>query len=377
LRARQVSAARTNSTPGDANSEAAMISAPHSGCMDQALTRQKLRDLRRLVAEDDRIAIVLQDDPDPDAMSSAIALRTLLGRNKQTTPIFAFTPVTRPENRTMTHLLEIEVAPAVTEELREFDKIAMVDVEPPYFGARIPRADIVIDHHPNYEIGLAPFEDIRVDYGATATIMTEYLMIAEEHISERLATALLYGIRSDTLALSRRATEADLEAFTHLYPIANYNLLRQIDRPELPLSFARILARAMARLEVRDGLVVLHAGAVERDDLIVQLAEFCLQFEGVEWVAVSGKLGPNLVVAVRNHGVGRGNAGETAKQIFGAMGSAGGHRDMAKAVVPLRKWRQQEGTSRDRAVESRMRELFIAALLGDASEDRAAARNGG
>src|SRR5713101_5672410 len=122
--------------------------------MDHALTRQKIKELRALVVESDRIAVVLQDDPDPDAMSSAIALRTLLGRNKQTTPIFAFTPVTRPENRTMTHLL-------------------------------------VIDHHPNYAAGLAPFEDIRVGYGATATIMTEYLRTAEEHISERLATALL------------------------------------------------------------------------------------------------------------------------------------------------------------------------------------------
>src|SRR5712692_329250 len=236
--------------------------------MDQALTRQKIKELRALVNESDKIAIVLQDDPDPDAMSSAIALRTLLGRNKLTTPIFAFKPVTRPENRTMTHLLEIEVAPATTEGLRTYDKIAMVDVEPPYFGERLPRADIVIDHHPGYETGLAPFEDIRVDYGATATIMTEYLVTAEEHISERLATALLYGIRSDTLALSRRTTEADLQAFTHLYPLANYNLLRQIDRPELPLSFARMLARAMDRLVVRDGLAAIHLGAVERDDLI-------------------------------------------------------------------------------------------------------------
>src|SRR5580704_15535607 len=120
--------------------------------MDDNLTKHKVKELRAMVSEGDRVAILLQDDPDPDAMSSAIALRTLLGRNKQTTPIFAFTPVTRPENRTMTHLLEIEVAPAVTEELREFDKIAMVDVEPPYFGERMPRADIVIDHHPNYEI---------------------------------------------------------------------------------------------------------------------------------------------------------------------------------------------------------------------------------
>src|SRR6202161_3530202 len=105
--------------------------------MDDNLTKHKIKDLRALVSDGDRVAIVLQDDPDPDAMSSAIALRALMGRNKQTTPIFAFKPVTRPENRTMMHLLEIEVAPADTEELRQFERIAMVDVEPAYFGDRI------------------------------------------------------------------------------------------------------------------------------------------------------------------------------------------------------------------------------------------------
>jgi len=347
--------------------------------MDQALTRQKIRELRAIVGDDDRIAIVLQDDPDPDAMSSAIALRALLGRNKLTTPIFAFKPVTRPENRTMTHLLEIEIAPATTEELRDYDKIAMVDVEPPYFGERLPRADIVIDHHPGYQTGLAPFEDIRVGYGSTATIMTEYLIAAEERISERLATALLYGIRSDTLALSRRVTENDVQAFLHLYPLANYSLLRQIDRPELPVSFARILSRAMARLEVRDGLIACHLGTVERDDLIVQTADLCLQFEGVEWVAVSGKLGPNLVIAVRNHGIGRGNAGEMVKRLFAEIGSAGGHRNMAKAVIPLRKWRQRERTTRDQAIGERLRELFTAAMVGEAENSdlhSPASRNG-
>jgi len=334
--------------------------------MDNAYTKQKLKELRAAVSETDRIAIVLQDDPDPDAMSSAIALRALLGRNKQTTPIFAFTPVTRPENRTMTHLLEIEVASADTEELRSYDRIAMVDVEPPYFGERLPRADIVIDHHPGYEKGLAPFEDVRVGYGATATIMTEYLINADEKISERLATALLYGIRSDTLALSRRVTENDVRAFMHLYPLANYNLLRLIDRPELPIGFAKVLARAMKRMEIRDGLVILHLGTVERDDLIVQVADFCLQFEGVQWVAVAAKLAGNLVVAVRNHGVGRSNAGDLVKRLFGDIGSAGGHRHMAKAVVPLRKWRQREGTTRDLAIESRLRDLFVGGLLGEA-----------
>jgi len=245
--------------------------------MDQPVMRQKLEKLRTIVREGDRVAILLQDDPDPDAMSSAMALRALLGRNKLTMPIFAFTPVTRPENRTMAHLLGIEVVPADIRALQEFDKIAMVDVEPPYFGGRLPRADIVIDHHPGYKTGIAPFEDIRISYGATATIMTEYLISANEHISERLATALLYGIHTDTLALSRRVTKADIEAFTHLYPLASYHSLRQIDRPQLPLDFAHVLSRALRRLMVRSGLLVLHLGRVERDDLIVQMADFCLE----------------------------------------------------------------------------------------------------
>jgi len=334
-----------------------------------------------MVGEGDRVAIVLQDDPDPDAMSSAMALRTLLGRNKQTTPFFSFKPVTRPENRTMVHLLEIEVQPASTEALSEFDKIAMVDVQPAYFEAKLPRADIVIDHHPGYEGGEAPFEDVRTKYGATATIMTEYMISADERISERLATALLYGIRSDTLDLSRRTTDDDLQAFVHLIPLANYNLLREIDRPELPLSFARILARAMKRLKIKDQLVVLNLGPVERDDLIVQLADFCLQFEGVNWVAVAGKLGSNLVIAVRNQGMGRDNAGEAVKNLFGEIGSAGGHRNMAKAVIPLRAWRRREGTTREAAIEPRLRELFAAEVAGEresADSSRAPAwRNGG
>src|SRR5438445_11285590 len=134
--------------------------------MDKEFTRQKLKELRALVSEGDRVAILLQDDPDPDAMASAMALRTLLGRNKQTTPFFAFKPVTRRENRTMVHLLEIDIEPASIEELTEYDKIAMVDVQPPFFGDRLKRADIVIDHHPNYEPTQAPFMDVRTKYGA-------------------------------------------------------------------------------------------------------------------------------------------------------------------------------------------------------------------
>ena len=337
-----------------------------------SLTKHKLRELKSIVADADRIAIVLQDDPDPDGIASAMALRTLLGRNKVTTPIFSFTPITRPENRAMVHLLEIEVTETDSSQLAHYERIAMVDVQPPYFAGKLPRADIVIDHHPGYTSDNAPFEDVRVRYGATATILTEYLVNAGASISERLATALLYGIESDTLNLQRRVSDEDLQAFTQLYPLANYGLLKRIRRPELPLRFARILSRAMNRFRIENHLVVIHLGPVERDDLIVQLADFCLQFEDVEWVAVSGKHEGNLSIAVRNHGMGR-SAGEAVKRLFGDIGSAGGHRNMAKAVVPIRNWRRREGSSLDKRIEPRLRELFEADLAQNLAEDRAGA----
>jgi nanoRNase/pAp phosphatase (c-di-AMP/oligoRNAs hydrolase) len=209
--------------------------------------------------------------------------------------------------------------------------------------------------------------------------MTEYLICADERISERLATALLYGIRSDTLALSRRVTDDDLQAFVTLYPLANYNMLKQIERPELPAEFARILSRALARIEVVDGLAVLNLGQVERDDIIVQVADFCLQFEGVEWVAVAGKLGSDLVIAVRNYAMSGDNAGEAVKNLFADIGSAGGHRNMAKAVIKQTAWRRREGSTRDRFVEERLRELFLAEISGERKrhESRLASRNGG
>src|SRR6202044_2268708 len=121
----------------------------------------------------------------------------------------------------------------------------------------------------------------------------------------------------------------------------------------------------MKRLVVRDHLVVLNLGIVERDDIIVQMADFCLQFEGVSWAAVAGKLGGKLVISVRNYGMSGHNAGEVVKNLFEDIGSAGGHRNMAKAVIPLRAWRRREGTTSDASIEPRLRELFLEGLMGD------------
>ncbi len=339
--------------------------------VDRAANKARLEQLRKVTDGAERVALLLQDDPDPDGIASAIALRTVLGRNRATTPLFSFGSTTRAENLAMLRLLDVSVEPAETEVLRGFPCIALLDVQPVYFEERIPHAHVVIDHHPRVAAIDAEYSDLRPQYGATSTILTEYLEACDVDVSQRLATALLYGIKSDTLMLNRETGPADLRAFMALYPLTNYNVLRRIERPELPLSFARFLVRVLPRLRKQMGLLTLHVGSVDREDIIPQLADFCLQFENTEWVAVAGKWHDELIISVRNPGYVR-SAGDVVRKLFNSIGRAGGHRTMAKARVPLRHWRKHFGSTHDAAIAAALESLFLQELYGEAAEEATA-----
>jgi nanoRNase/pAp phosphatase (c-di-AMP/oligoRNAs hydrolase) len=183
-------------------------------------------------------------------------------------------------------------------------------------------------------------------------MLVEYLLCRGNNVGTRLATALLYGIKSDTFLLGRETNAWDVEAFSYLYPLANHNLLRRIERPELPPTAIDALGRALRTRRVRDKVAFVFLGSVEREDLIPQIADFCLQFEGVEWAVVSGIFESDLVISVRNVGYVKA-AGKVLKDAFGGIGAAGGHGSMAKAIIPLeaiaRRWK---ATSRNTAAIS-------------------------
>jgi nanoRNase/pAp phosphatase (c-di-AMP/oligoRNAs hydrolase) len=322
-------------------------------CAPQLLdtvNRQKLDKIRSLFREKDKVHILLQHDPDPDGIGSALALRELLGRNRSTTPIVTFGEVSRPENVAMLRLLEIQIDKVTHEDLHHNDaRLALVDVQPPYFEAPIGKVDLVVDHHPKRASFSARFTDIRPHYGATSTIFTEYLRAAGAAPSQRLATALLYGIKSDTLFLERGSHLADLEAFTFLYPLANRAMITKMERPALPREDLEALGRALSRLQIENAVAVIHMGEVVREDVIPQIAEFCLQIEGVEWSVVSGLCDSRVVISVRNVGYVK-SAGEIVKRLFDGIGSAGGHRTMAKAVIPLDRFHDQFGEVSEKVI---------------------------
>jgi nanoRNase/pAp phosphatase (c-di-AMP/oligoRNAs hydrolase) len=329
--------------------------------LERALTRSRVERVRAQFARAERVLILMQDDPDPDAIASAVAFKAVLGRNRTATTIGTFGTITRAENRAMTRILEIDVEAIKPRALEEYDRIAIVDAQPSFFEERIERVDFVVDHHPEEVPVRAVLKDIRPSYGATATILTEYLRAVDAKLSQRLATALLYGIKADTQHLERGATRADMEAFTFVHGHANHAALRRIERPALPDVALDVLARGIAQRHVVGGVVFTHLGAVAYPELVAQFADFFLQVEGVEWAVVSGTVHGELHVSVRNVGYVRA-AGEVVQLAFGDLGGAGGHRSMAKAVIRLRDWRSRQGRATSRALASGIIARFTRAL---------------
>jgi nanoRNase/pAp phosphatase (c-di-AMP/oligoRNAs hydrolase) len=337
--------------------------------LSRSMTRARVQQYQRYFADADRVLILLHNDPDPDALASGLALRNLLRRTKTTAIIGAIQGVTRPENLRMANMLDIQVEQVTAGSLQEFERIATVDVQPHYFGGLLNRADLVIDHHPEQPGYSAVFKDIRADYGSTSTILTEHLRAVDVNISERTATAMLYAIKSDTLFFARHTNRVDLEAFTFLYPLADAALIRKMEGAEITLERLKYVTRASQAGILREQVFSAFLGEAPREDFIPYTADFFLQLEDVKWTILAGIVGSTFIVSVRNLGYSR-NAGEFVKRWFGDIGSAGGHRAMAKAVVPVDRFRQKFGDLSGADLSARIADMAEQFLHEPAAEKK-------
>ncbi|HTV00721.1 MAG TPA: DHH family phosphoesterase [Luteitalea sp.] len=329
--------------------------------LERSVTRARVNQYQRYFADADRVLILLHNEPDPDAMASGLALRNLLRRTKTTAIIGAVQGVSRPENVRMAHLLDIHVEKVSPDQFASFDRVATVDVQPHYFGGHLPHVDLVVDHHPEQPGYSAVFKDIRADYGSTSTILTDHLRAVDMNVSERVATAMLYAIKSDTLFFARHTNRQDLDAFTYLYPLADAALIRKMEGADITLERLHTVVKGLGDSLLRGDLFVASLGQVPREDFITYTADFFLQLEETKWTFVTGVINDTLVLSVRNLGYSR-NAGEFVRKYFGEIGSAGGHRAMAKAVVPFRAFaeRYNAHTAQEiNAVIAKLAEAFV------------------
>ena len=293
---------------------------------------EKLRRFYDQFSGNDHALIVI--NADPDAIASAMAVSRLLWRRVASVTISHVNTINRPDNLTMLKLLGVSLVPHTDIALPHYSKIVIVDSQPnhnEFMNQLSPH--VIIDHHPDTHVK-APYLDIRPNYGATASIMTEYLRSARIQPSVKLATGLFYAIKTDTNAFKGQTVIEDVRAFRYLFKYVNIHLARKIEQADLRLDFLKYFKTALQNMRLRKNRVFVHLGPVVNPDVLVIIADFFMRIVSVTWSIVSGTCDKKLIVIFRNDGI-RKNAGNVAKESIGQFGSAGGHKNMARAEIAL------------------------------------------
>ena len=288
------------------------------------------------------LGIITHSNPDPDAISSALALSAIAASanpGKLTCRIFYDGVIGRQENRTLVNLLAVSLEKLDSRALQECTYLALVDSPAPGANnALLPhtRVHIIIDHHQDIagEDPAVSFSDVRPGLGATASIFAQYLQELDIGVDRKVATGLLYGIRSDTHDFRRNVTPEDLNNAAFLLPLTDPGLLDQIMSPSLPQETLDVLGKAIANRVIRSGYLFSDVGYIRNRDALPQAADLLISLEGVNTAVVYGISDDSVVMSARNHDV-RTHIGNVLREAFGDIGDAGGHPQMAAATIPL------------------------------------------
>jgi len=334
----------------------------------------RARHLRRTLRSiDGHLAVVMHDNPDPDAIASAVALVRIAERVGVDATACYYGRVSHQENRALVNLLDLDLRRlSPGEDLDDFGGFALVDHSRPGVNDQLPEdlaVDVVIDHHPPRAPVEATFVDLRSEVGATSTLLTGYLARfgVAAYGGDRIATALLYGIRVDTAAFTREVTAADFEAAAALSAHVDEALLDQVESPSVSGETLDVLARAVRERDVRGDALATCVGSVGDRDALAQAADRLLDMDGIATTLVFGYDDadePTVYVSARSRGT-RLDLGETLRLAFDGLGSAGGHADMAGAQIPVSAVGRDalaDDTDRETVVREVITETFFDAL---------------
>jgi nanoRNase/pAp phosphatase (c-di-AMP/oligoRNAs hydrolase) len=296
--------------------------------------RERLQEFWSLFEKDDDVLVVI--NADPDALASAMAVKRLLRYRTRNVVIAYPNEIRRLSNLAMVELLKIPIERLHTVKLDDYRKKVMLDSQPTHLPVfENLKFEAVIDHHPATKGWVAPFVDIRKKSGATASMMVEYLRAADLKPSVALATALFYAIKVDTQNFEKKATIADAVSFRYLFNLANQNLVRKIELSAMRRSELNYFKTALSEMKISKQRLYAHLGRVPNPDVLVLIADFLNQVKEVAWVLVSGVYNDKLIVIFRCDGYKK-DAGNLAAKMFNVIGSAGGHREAARAEVPFK-----------------------------------------
>ncbi|HEO72544.1 MAG TPA: hypothetical protein ENN80_14900 [Candidatus Hydrogenedentes bacterium] len=286
------------------------------------------------------VLILMQNSPDPDAIASAAALKHILYERLRKRAVIGYAGICgRAENRAMLSILCIDALHVTPSQVAEAGTLCFVDCQPRAGNTGLPSlrsGHVVIDHHPlpKRNVWMAEFSDVRPAYGATSTILYEYLLAADSKITPDLAAALFYGIQSDTQDLGREAGSPDIAAFQELILMADKKKLAGIRRAPVPLDYFEALGKSLDNTVVAGSTVLTYVASHAPPDMMAEVADLMLRLEGMHVSLCYGVYEDTIHISARGHD-GRSNIAQRLRRVCSHIGTGGGHHTMAGAQIPL------------------------------------------
>lgn len=316
-----------------------------SGPSEQACAKcgaPKLVELAKMAEGKRTLLAQTHDYPDPDTIASALGLGWLMSELHGIETTVGYGGIIgRAENKAMIKVLGIKMRRTTKSDFKKYDLVALLDTQPEVGNHCVPidhTPDIVFDHHfPRKLVGpTPPFYDVGGEYGATSTKVVELIMASGLEPPTNIATALFYGVKSDTLNLARDASPADITAYLYLFPRADNKLLAEIERPQVPLDYFRVFNKAIMRGKIYGTMIVSDLGEIYAPDLCSEVADRLLQVEGVNHALAVGWYEEALFLSLRTRSRAK-NAGKILHNLVTkhTEGTAGGHGPMAGARIPV------------------------------------------
>ncbi|AGN02043.1 exopolyphosphatase-like enzyme [Salinarchaeum sp. Harcht-Bsk1] len=323
-------------------------------------------ELRQTLRETEQpIAVLTHDNPDPDAIASAVALVEIAAAVGVEAEVCYFGTIAHQENRALVNLLDLDLRELEElDELEEYGGLALVDHARPGVNDQLPdgtHVDVVIDHHPTHGPDEAGFVDLRSGVGSTSTLLTEYFDRLGVELTEPVATALLYGLRVDTDDFTREVSGADFEAAATLVPNVDTSVLERVESPSVSEETMEVLAWAIERRQRHGAALTACVGELSDRDALAQAADRLLDLEGISTTLVFGIIDDTVFVSGRARGAGI-DLGATLRSAFGQLGSAGGHADMAGAQLPVGMLVEADDSDPVAIVEEVLTNAFLEAL---------------
>jgi len=327
--------------------------------MDRATATKRLERITAAFKGRTRFLVQTHNNPDPDSLACAMALRYLIHRDTGLDTVIAFGGVIgRSENRAMVRQLRIPLTHGSLIDYGAYDFIAICDTQPGTNFSSLPDGispNVVIDHH-----GMRPESKrcevaiVEPHYGATSSLVAEMLLAAGVPIPTDIATGLYYGMKSETQDLARDTTETDVEVYRELEKLIDRRMLARIETGRVPRDYYSEVLTVLSTATIHGRVIVADLGDLRVPDMVPEMADFLMRLEGIRWSCVMGDYEDQLYVSIRTSDP-EADAGVVIKKTMSGMGSAGGHASMAGGQVPMPRYTAAE--------KEAVKRTFIEALL--------------